>query len=271
MPSAKLSEADAVQCAECGDVDGLARWCKQMGGPVAVNMTLSSGSTLLHVASESGQLGAVEFFLNAGASLMVDSDGQTAIHCAALHGHANILAALIEHFNPEARDEVNRRDTYMMTPLHLAVEGGHVDATSYLCSLPHLAARSRRDSVHFLALRHGHGRVLKVLEEHTPNVQESPSTAPAVRSDAPAKHIPLAEAVFEVHNVPSAKEPVRDAENAADASVPKPAHPTKLRWRLPGGRLLERLGRPRRRSHASQRAERPSRVFGWARASRSAA
>lgn len=264
MPS-RMSEADAVASAECGDVDGLALWCKQMGGASAVNTTLSTGSTLLHVAAESGQLGVVQFLIDSGAALMVDSDGQNALHSAAVSGHASVIAALIEAYGPAAAQEVNRRDQYRMTPLHLAVEGGHLAATSYLVSLPQLAGRSRRDSIHFIALRHGHRRVLKVLEENTP---ETPPETPSPQLAPQVKHAPLSSLHTLTNDARTEGDggssfSAKPAPLAAAAPPPKPVH-SRPRWRL--GKFWERLGRPRnKRAHVSHRAERQHRVFAWGR------
>ena len=61
-----------------------------------------------------------------GASMnSTDHDGNTALHMAALNGHADVIATLASYEQCEVNKVNERRE---QTALHLASEQGHVDA-----------------------------------------------------------------------------------------------------------------------------------------------
>lgn len=85
--------------------------------------------TPLFSAASRGCDGMVAVLLEKGSLEVDDRDkwGLTALHYAARHGHAPVVARLVE-----AGAEVNARETYGFTPLHEAAEQGHLAVAKYL-------------------------------------------------------------------------------------------------------------------------------------------
>ena len=84
-------------------------------------------TTPLHLTVESGHLHVVEYLISHGASLQaVDRDGLTSLHLAAESNQMEVLKCLLEHgANIHATSEHG-------TPLHLAVQRGHVQVATEL-------------------------------------------------------------------------------------------------------------------------------------------
>jgi len=91
-----------------------------------------NGSTPLLIASREGQLGLVECMLKYGADPMDGGDkGLTPLSLAAAEGHSNIVRLLVEY-----GADINEATGFeRRTPLHEAVEGGHVDTCKTILEL----------------------------------------------------------------------------------------------------------------------------------------
>ncbi|NDE15748.1 hypothetical protein EBZ80_12545 [bacterium] len=124
-----------------------------------------AGDTALHVAAERGRAGAVRALLNAHSDPnAVAADGMTALHRAARDGHADVIAAL----SAAPGINLDRRDRFSQTPLHVAAERGHDRAVAALLESGarsslrlygdpplHLAVRSRSPDTVLALLRGG--------------------------------------------------------------------------------------------------------------------
>ena len=79
------------------------------------------GETALHMAAMYGHAGIVRFLVSKGADVnALNRDGSTPLHWAAGHGHAAIVKFLVSK-----GADVNVSNKYGSTPLHWAAENGH--------------------------------------------------------------------------------------------------------------------------------------------------
>uniref|UniRef100_A0A3B4A445 RHD domain-containing protein n=1 Tax=Periophthalmus magnuspinnatus TaxID=409849 RepID=A0A3B4A445_9GOBI len=78
--------------------------------------------TPLHLAVSSRQMQVVELLLRAGADpSLVDRDGRSAVHLAALSGDTSVLRTVLTHLTDEHAPLVNAPDYHGLQPLHLSV------------------------------------------------------------------------------------------------------------------------------------------------------
>uniref|UniRef100_A0A3P8YPE5 RHD domain-containing protein n=1 Tax=Esox lucius TaxID=8010 RepID=A0A3P8YPE5_ESOLU len=79
----------------------------------------------LHLAVITGQVKVVDVLLRAGADpTLLDQDGRTALHLAALTGDDTTLRVLLGHLGERYSHLVNTADYHGLYPLHLAVRKG---------------------------------------------------------------------------------------------------------------------------------------------------
>jgi len=160
-----LSREDVSAATERGDVDVLRAYVESLAEGEAVNepVDVSTGETLLHVASAAGQEACVQALIDARCKLAVlDNDDQNALHYACNEGHLDTAKLLIGA--GIGAEELNRLDKYQMSPLHLAVEGGHLELVRFLTGLPQADEKIRRGSVTFIAQRHEHNAIVDLLQ-----------------------------------------------------------------------------------------------------------
>ncbi|TTF11758.1 Ankyrin-2 [Bagarius yarrelli] len=113
-----------------------------------IHAVTQEGFTALHLASQGGHQEAVTQLLERKADVYVqdrqarialhwaaagvaakDMDGCTALHYAAKNGHIRVAAALL---TAGRNKNINERNVWRRTPLHLAAEHGQEDAVSLL-------------------------------------------------------------------------------------------------------------------------------------------
>ncbi|XP_031419824.1 ankyrin repeat domain-containing protein SOWAHC [Clupea harengus] len=99
-------ERDWLRCAALGDAPALRHLLLQ-------DPTLASRKTALHWAAKQGRLETVDMMARAGADVNFRS-GYTALHLAALHGHAHIVQLLIDNYGAKA----NIRDYHGKMAVH---------------------------------------------------------------------------------------------------------------------------------------------------------
>jgi ankyrin repeat protein len=91
----------------------------------------ADGYKPLHRAALEGFLAHCKILITHGAHVnAINSDGDTALHVAALHGHANVITYLIK----TAGADVNACNNGGVSPLHKAAFGGHAAAVGVLMS-----------------------------------------------------------------------------------------------------------------------------------------
>ena len=86
------------------------------------------GETLLHMASQHGQLDLVVLLVDRGLDIEApDNDKQTALHVAAANGHLDVVKHLVvKGGTPKQKDRLGR------LPLHLACYHGHLSIVQVL-------------------------------------------------------------------------------------------------------------------------------------------
>lgn len=115
-------------------------------GKMDINLVNSEGRTPIHVAALHGHVEAIQFCLSIGGNPnVVDCNGWTPLHCAASGGHFKAVECLLECCN--VKYAVNKEGK---TAFSLAVDNGH----SHLLDLLHwgdaLLRAARLDDVHGL-------------------------------------------------------------------------------------------------------------------------
>jgi ankyrin repeat protein len=159
---APRTAAEAVAAAESGDIEALAAFCAQPGVDVNAPIDPATGETLLHVAAAAGQVASIKALIRAGGTLdVLDNDEQNALHYASNEGHVAVARLFVQ--NGIGSAEINRLDKYRMSPLHLAVEGGHLEMVRFLTHLPQADEKIRRGSVTFIAERHDYAAIVELL------------------------------------------------------------------------------------------------------------
>lgn len=134
----------------------------------------------LNLAIERASIDVVRFLLSQHCSVMrTDSIGNTALHCAALHGRADIAGLLLEN-----RAKVNAANAERCTPLHLAALHGNTDLTAVLLAAgadPGLRDMNSATPLHLCCARgHSEAALLILGAGAAPDVRLTPSTDTAL-------------------------------------------------------------------------------------------
>ncbi|KAM7461760.1 hypothetical protein LguiA_029881 [Lonicera macranthoides] len=150
-----------------------------------------SGDTLLHAASQFGQLEAVKRILSLNQQLLLESNvkNEYALHLAARGGHSSIVRELIhraKQMPPDPRDiekgstdgeewakgKIMKSETYRngYTPLHKAVRSHHVDVVKMLIEedpeysyTPKKYIKESRETPLYLAARRGFDELVDMI------------------------------------------------------------------------------------------------------------
>ncbi|MEQ2194518.1 hypothetical protein XENOCAPTIV_030365, partial [Xenoophorus captivus] len=94
-----------------------------------VNLQNAQGLAPLHLASQRGHLATVKMLIAEGANPYISNPAQrTCCHLAAENGHGEVLKELLLH----CPDGSSLSDQQGLTPLHLAVQGGHSNLITML-------------------------------------------------------------------------------------------------------------------------------------------
>ena len=126
----RLLEGTLHHAALVGDV-GLAQRC--MAPPRAPNLldqVDQFGATALHVACFSGSDAVASMLVSEGAKTeMLDGDGRSPVHLAALGGHVDVIS---EAFTADMSVDLDVADAADTTPLQHALEAGNMGVASML-------------------------------------------------------------------------------------------------------------------------------------------
>lgn len=168
--------------------------------------------TPLHLACSHGHVEAAEALVEAGAEVNAGHHGVTPAHRAATAGHADILRMLLSN-----HADVNQREktTNRRTPLHVAIDEGHVDAAMVLLHSGHadvhLVNYKRECALHLAAQLLANSAVHAAMQE---------AGATATEADV-GKVVPVAAAHELVMALldRGAKPTMRDGENATPLHV----------------------------------------------------
>ncbi|XP_067878956.1 ankyrin repeat and death domain-containing protein 1A-like isoform X2 [Heterodontus francisci] len=121
-----------------------------------------NGKTPLLLAAENGKLDVVMHLRALGCDHQIkDKEANSAIHLAAVQGHAHVLENLIEVIYTDTKNQDGQ------TALHLAAEGGHFNCVKFLlnsqCQINVLSSQNL-NALHY-AVRQGHRDVCRLLVE----------------------------------------------------------------------------------------------------------
>ena len=131
------------------------------------------GFTLLHHAAKENKIETLEFLLSEGCDIDADDDDeQTALHKAAMFGHAEFVTTLLEKVA-----DVNKRE-YGNTPLHAAItNGGDVKVIEKLIRKADISVKNNQgqNALH-IAIKYHKIDTIKLILSH--------QKVPAVIADA---------------------------------------------------------------------------------------
>ncbi|KAK7475564.1 hypothetical protein BaRGS_00033197 [Batillaria attramentaria] len=121
--------------------------------------------SLLYVASEDGNLEAVEKLLLEGSDSNPQKQGATPLHAACYRGHLQIVKLLLKY-----KAKVDATDVEGWTPLHYACYNGHFEVVRELVShVTHFERKSR--SPLRLSCHHGHSELIQKLRRCSINTK----------------------------------------------------------------------------------------------------
>lgn len=167
-----------IECYKLGDKLRLAVWNgndKKLSNDAGVSTVIiknDRGETLLHNAVESGHVKAAQILLKNGADFKIqDKEGNTPVHLAAKKGNVEMLSLFLDL----DKSVVHLPATSWWTPLHFAVQGGHVNAAKFLIehhTNPNMRSQCGNTPFH-LASRNGDAEMLICLLETSKNLNET--------------------------------------------------------------------------------------------------
>ena len=149
-----------IEAARDGDLSKIKHLISQ---GVDVKSSATNGDTALHWAAIHGHAAVVELLVSKGADVKaVNKNGYTALHCAAIYGHAAIAELLVG--NGADVKPINMNGN---TPLHLAALNGNSSIVEFLVSRgAGVNIRNEYgDTAFHLAARNGHAAVVRMLKD----------------------------------------------------------------------------------------------------------
>ena len=135
-----------------------------------INLSISRGQGLLHIAAMSGEIDIVEKILTSLYGLIpnqTDNRGRTPLHFAAINGHFEVFK-LIWKYHAEKKHKnkkKNPQDHMELTPLHFAAQMGHVEICKFIFTRLKCIGSTKRlglTPLHFAA-EHGHLEVCRLF------------------------------------------------------------------------------------------------------------
>ena len=123
--------------------------------------------TALHYAALNGHAEWLPFLIPISNAHLMDYSGRTPLHCAAYQGFSDCLSPLLAHSDPNALDRIGR------TPLHYAALFGYTDCVRLL--LPHAdytILDVQQQTPASLAFQAGHSDCVTLIEAYACSVTE---------------------------------------------------------------------------------------------------
>lgn len=143
----------------------------QLKGVDLDTLTVGNGYSALHFAALSGHADLIDFLLGHGLDPDVrDNDGDTPLHFAAVCGHAQAVRRLLS-----SEVNVNRRDRLNCSPLAWAAARGYEEVVVALLDCENVEIDSKHDLGHpqqivtEIAARAGHEGIFHLLFSYSPN------------------------------------------------------------------------------------------------------
>ena len=149
---------------------------------VIVNLADPSGQTPLHIATEKGLMSMIELLLSHGAEIdRKDGYGRTALHIASALGHKKCLAVLLDFSHDSL---FNDQDSLGNTPLHCAADNGHLSCAKLLLeSATDVTCRNHAGkTAYMLANSKGQFQVAQLLLQYHQNLDYDRSSSSRVKS-----------------------------------------------------------------------------------------
>jgi ankyrin repeat protein len=171
------------------EIDPIMRLCLCLQKAGAINRTNSDGRTLLHLASEQGNITLVTSLVSCGAKADIsDSDEWLPIHCAGFAERTDVLKFLLEQSTESSgkmQEILNKQDTTSRkrTMLDVAIVNQNIDMASTLLDYgmksqsgidPNSIIRDWRKDVPMLgyAAENGYAGILSILLQHGADIEK---------------------------------------------------------------------------------------------------
>lgn len=159
LACAAARHGDLLEASLKGDTAAVTRLIDEGGKP---NVVDRQGRTPLHAAALGGHREVAVQLLGAGANPeVVDAAGHTALSIATFRGNTEIVAALLDH-----GADMERAGANGLPPLHIAALAGHVGVSSLLLdrgATPDNGNNSGHLTPLHIAATHGHLKVASLL------------------------------------------------------------------------------------------------------------
>ncbi|OIT18679.1 PREDICTED: uncharacterized protein LOC109222443 [Nicotiana attenuata] len=156
------------------DSDGISAMslAVKSGNLDSIQVLIESGYTIensvdrfLHDAASTDRVDLMEILCLGYADIdlnSIDSQGRSAIHIAAIHGHVEVLQFLVS-----VGSDPDMLDSQGWTPLHFAVNQGHVEAVDFLLNHSNFAkyaVTKQGKTAYELAIDKGHSELYDILQ-----------------------------------------------------------------------------------------------------------
>ncbi|GHU16644.1 hypothetical protein FACS189472_02140 [Alphaproteobacteria bacterium] len=132
-----------------------------------INETNALKRTQLHYAADRGDSKKAKFLLSQGANPNAKDENQkTPLHLAVESGHVRVIKILLD----TKGINLNARDLYAKTPLHLAAEKGHTKIVNLLLSQKKVNTKAKdknKKTPLDLASEKGYGDIVEILKRKT--------------------------------------------------------------------------------------------------------
>ena len=136
-----------------------------------IHMADNDGWTALHFSARNGSYELVNFFVDMGAAINLQTnDGKNCLHIAALYGHLNLSKALIN----EHEFDVHMTDNDGWRPIHFSARNGSYELLTYFVNMGanvNIKTNYGKNCLHIAALFGHFNLCKKFVDEHNFDVR----------------------------------------------------------------------------------------------------